>query len=235
MKSTNHEKIKEMAKTMLYLDIKDSDVEGFIIHPYFQTTIFPTFNGETMQTHDLRNPSDLELARQMVLNNLNSGDDFWRCFAIINKPYRSALFKFCKDYFSEKDYANVLEFVWTSSENPNQDVNVSISEWIKFFNKANKKYLMSKEDYKIYSDLPEEIEIYRGVGFHREPYGLSWTNNKKTAEWFANRWNNKEAYMFKTKCHKSDVLAYFNGRSEDELVINIKNLKKSNIERIDLI
>ena len=40
--------------------------------------------------------------------------------------------------------------------------------------------------------------------------------------------------MFKTTCKKADILAYFNCRGEDELVVNVKNLDKSKMERIDL-
>ena len=95
---------------------------------------------------------------------------------------------------------------------------------------------MTEEELNVYNSLSdtESIEIYRGVGHGREPYGLSWTANVATAQWFAKRWENKDAYMLKTHCNKSDVLAYFNCRGEDELVVNVKNLDKSKMERIDL-
>jgi hypothetical protein len=95
---------------------------------------------------------------------------------------------------------------------------------------------MTEEELAIYNGFndTDEITIYRGVGHGREPYGLSWTANTTTAQWFAKRWNNQDAYMFKTTCKKADVLAYFNCRGEDELVVNVKNLDKSKMERIDL-
>ena len=76
-----------------------------------------------------------------------------------------------------------------------------------------------------------EVEVL-GVGPGREQFGLSWTKNIKTAKWFANRWNNKNPYIIKAQCFKKDIFAYFNERSEDELVVNVKKI--INIERIQL-
>ena len=107
-----------------------------------------------------------------------------------------------------------------SSENPNGDVNVSLRTFVKWFRRADKKLLMTDEDYKVYRDLPSTFRVYRGVAVGRNPKGLSWTRNLSTAEWFAKRFDTKDkkGFIQTAVISRSDALAYFNTRGEDEIV-----------------
>ena len=128
---------------------------------------------------------------------------------------------------SLKDFSHYLADAWVSSENPSQDVNCSLSLLISWFQQADKKVLMETEDYKVYTSLPEELNIYRGVALGREPNGLSWTADLEKAKWFAHRFDrgDKQGYVEAAIVNKAGVLAYFNTRDEDELVVNVRNLK----------
>lgn len=236
MKETNLDAIKSTARTLLYVDITETEFPFCLIHPFLNNR-YMSFNNKDRQLIDiLASDENLQKARDFFEERINQAEDVWRILMYMHTPYRPLLFKLCANDLSDEDYAQMLVEVWTGTENPNQDANVKIPQWIRFFKKAKKELLMTEEELNVYNSLSdtEPIEIYRGVGHGREPYGLSWTANVATAQWFAKRWENKDAYMLKTHCNKSDVLAYFNCRGEDELVVNVKNLDKSKMERIDL-
>lgn len=112
---------------------------------------------------------------------------------------------------------------WVTEENPNMDINCSLKESVQFFKKANKELLMEPKDYEVYKAFPETLTVYRGVAVGRIEKGLSWTANKETAEWFAHRFDNEneKGYVQSMTVSKKDILAYFNTRGEDEIVINI--------------
>ena len=55
--------------------------------------------------------------------------------------------------------------------------------------------------------------------------GLSWTLSKEVAEWFASRFENDGEIIEKT-VHKTEVIAYFNDRDEEEIVLDIKRVLK---------
>ena len=147
---------------------------------------------------------------------------------LIQNPWYLTWLKFVKPYLSLKDFSKFLGEIWVEQENPNGDVNVSIKEAIRWFKMADKRYLMCPEDYDIYINLPDEIEVYRGVSRGREKDGLSYTRNKEKAEWFQGRFATDEnkGFLIKATISKDDVLAYFNTRGEEELVINSLNIKK---------
>ena len=90
------------------------------------------------------------------------------------------------------------------------------------------RYVQDKEEYEYYCELPDMIEVYRGVAVGRaKEDGLSWTCNRKTAEWFANRFNysDNKGYIIKGVIDKADVFAYFNGRNEDEICCNSSKVR----------
>lgn len=234
MKKTNLDAIKNTAYTLLYVDVTETEIPFCLVHPFLSNR-YMSFSTKDRQLIDiLASEENLQKARDFYKERIKQARDVWQILMYTHKPYRPLLFKLCADDLSDEDYAQMLAEVWTGTENPNQDANVSIPQWIKLFKKADKQYLMDDDERKFYDSLPDDepITVYRGVGQGREPYGLSWTVNEKTARWFANRWHNPDAYMFKGQCFKKDVLAYFNGRGEDELVVSVKNI--INMERINL-
>lgn len=97
--------------------------------------------------------------------------------------------------------------------------------------KAGKRTLMEDTDYAIYTNLPDEFTVYRGVGVGRNPKGLSWTRSYNKAVWFANRFNRdgKTGYVQGAVIKRDKVLAYFNTRNEDEIVANSKDLSNFKI------
>lgn len=222
--------IRDICKCLLNLPVDKEEAENrfFLSHPYFETAVFHCFkNKKIYSSLDLTKESEYLQAVKYWEGRIDLMD-LPLLFSTIRKQYRLLLFKLSADYLSEKDYGEFLHYVWTVSENPNDDVNVPKSEAIKLFQKADKKYLMEENDYKHYSSLPDIITIYRGVSPGRVKNGLSWTENFEKAEWFSKRFG--DGFILKGTAKKEDVLAYFNSRDEDEIVINPKRIK--DIEKI---
>lgn len=74
------------------------------------------------------------------------------------------------------------------------------------------------------NSLPEKVKIYRGLGSKSRRDGISWTLSKEKAEWFATRFKDN-GEVLTAEANKSDILAFLNGRNEQEIIINPKKLK----------
>ena len=58
---------------------------------------------------------------------------------------------------------------------------------------------------------------------------MSWTLSRKTAVWFAERFRPEEPVVGEGRCCKEDILAYFTGRGEEEIVIDpraVRNIRE---------
>ena len=89
-----------------------------------------------------------------------------------------------------------------------------------------RKFLMDDEERNFLQELPEQVTIYRGmteVEFRRKSFGVSWTLDRRVAEFFAFSYgrNHSTNHLKKTVCkitiHKNEVIAFLNGRKESEI------------------
>ena len=198
-----------------------------IIHPIFESTIAGVPDGDNCKIVDFYNNDDnLQLVRESFLKRIKSSTNINGLYCIVRKSYRLTFLKFAEPFLSRNDMSELLADAWTTSENPNQDVNVKLSTIVKWLKNANKKVLMSEEEYEVYQSLPDKFTVYRGVADGRNPNGLSWTKNKNKAEWFSHRFDKNDSigYVQSAIADKKDVLAYFDSRNEDEIVIDPKTL-----------
>lgn len=134
-----------------------------------------------------------------------------------------SFFKYVQTYLSVSDYSTFLARLWVQMEFPNRDANVKPYEMIRYFKKADKSLLMSAEELQFFKDLPDEILVYRGIGEKGSIKALSWTVDVHTAEWFSKRFG-QTPHVYRAKIKKEDVLAYFEGREEAELVVDYRKL-----------
>lgn len=231
---TNLDEIKNMAKLFLYQPIKVDDnfsPKLCVYHPFLSSSTICIGSSEIVDIFD--DEGALEKYHECMKKEIDKSD-LHRIYVLVRKLYRLTFIKYCEPYLSEKDLAELFADAWVSSENPNQDANCSLSYLIKVFRKCNKHYLMQEEDYKVYQSLPDTFTIYRGVAVDRNPKGLSWTQNLKTAKWFAHRFDTEKdkGYIQTAIAKKEDVLAYFNTRNEDEIVYDSKKLEISILEEV---
>jgi hypothetical protein len=91
----------------------------------------------------------------------------------------------------------------------------------------NKEFLMTTSERKYLKNLPEQITIYRGMTeneLKKKNFGLSWSLKKEVAEFFANTYarNHGTNHLTKTvhelSINKNEVIAFFSGRNEFEII-----------------
>jgi hypothetical protein len=250
MKKTDLLKVKDTMKLIARaVNVTENEIAGgiFCVHPFINSVLWGekwfednknTKIGDGLQLNSsnpliekylLTNEDVFEEWYVDFCNKLEKIDSLSRLYCLWGTPWKMTFIKYCGEHLSVQDFSEFLADAWTSEDNPNMDLNVSIKESIKYFRKASKKYLMDKEEYAYYESLPEEITVYRGVGRRRAKYGLSWTDDEKVANWFKNRWENitsdNEPMLLKAVINKKDVLAYLNSRGERELVVDVNAIK----------
>lgn len=229
MEQTNLESVKSVAMSFLYLDVKvDKKIPFVVSHPYFTTTVATVCEDGKPVMLDITTEEGLKKAREAVEKDVQKVDGCLQFLQIIRPPYLPAFFKYTAKFLSKEDFSRFLGSMWTLVEYPNSDPTISPAEFVKYFQQADKEFLMDRDEYKYYLDLPDELIVYRGVKSKGKVQALSWTLSKKKAEWFANRFK-ADGTVYQAKIRKQYVLAYFNCRSEQEIVLNYRKL--SNITK----
>lgn len=224
MRRSDLKSIKEVALTFLYIDVENTKWSpAVVIHPIFNSGIIQ-LGGEFVDI--TASEENLERVRQKIKDDILAKENIFEVWNIIRVQYRLTFLKYIEPYLITHDFSEMLADAWITSENPNQDINVRLSTAAKWFRKADKHVLMDDDEYTVYENLPETFTVYRGVAVGRNPAGMSWTRNIMTATWFAHRFDKEEktGYVQSATAHKEDVLAYFNRRNEDELVISKRSL-----------
>ena len=218
-KEINLEKIKEASILLLNaVDVEPHETIPFVTqHPFTSTTVVYMPKDGKPEMLDITIEENKKTWLKHMEKMIKKSEKMIEIYMMINKPYRMLWLKLIKDFISKKVFSEYLKDAWVSMDNPNQDANIKLNEIAKFFQYANKKALMDEEEYKIWEKIPQKITLWRGVATGREKKGFSWTDNRETAEWFANRWH-RGGIIYEIKANKADVFAYFSG--EKEYVIN---------------
>lgn len=217
--TTNLEEIKEIAHEFLYLDVQETEFSPIIVsHPFFSTGIVPTYGGEILNI--MESEEELQKAREQIDKRIIKNSDVLSILFLFNKPYRIVFVYYVWPYLSKKDKADCLREAWITSDNPNEDKNISLEALTKMFKECKKEYLMDEENLKAYSNLPENITAYRGIHEDGNENGLSWTLDYEIAERFSHRFNTDGIILERT-FQKQQILAYFGDRDEEEIVVKI--------------
>ncbi len=215
---TKLDSIKNTAKAFVYMEPEYRDY-GIVSHPFLENRYQSIMINGSRELVDLAEGDNLNKWRDEFTKKIDNAKDAHSVFSMTSKPYLAGLFKWVESDLSESDYAEILGMIWTRVEFPNQDVNVSPSEFKDYFKKANKKSLMQEEEYEEYEKLPETITVYRGLQKGATERALSWTLDKKVAEWFANRFD-YNGEVIEGTIDKNYVFAYFDRRNEKEIVLD---------------
>ena len=144
------------------------------------------------------------------------------------KPYRLSAFLSIRDCLSDREYWEALGSIWIETENLHDDQ----EQWLGALTArrpGRARWLMDDADRATLAELSEVITIYRGFarpGSYRAP---SWSLSRSRAEWFANRAAltspDRRGYLATARLPKSQVLAYTNGRGENEIILDPATLQ----------
>lgn len=194
-----------------------------VSHPFIEEGV--SFNLKTGEVINLIEDEEaLKKEKELRLKRMRNMSPMQIVFCV-SKPYRILYLYLAFPYLTKKERSEIMHEVWISVENINNNVNVSQMEILKMLRKCNPKYLMGQENYEVYEKLPDTFTVYRGLQENAQKDGLSWTLSKDVAEWFAGRFENDGEIIEKT-VHKAEVIAYFNDRDEEEIVLDIKKVLK---------
>ncbi len=228
LKETDMKKVRDVAYTFLYLPIEKTKMYPIIVsHPFTDTgvTYINTETGGKM-VKICENTEDLKYWQEMVKKVIDESNLFG-IFAMMSKPYRFGFLKYILDYLSIEDMSVVLGQNWNLVEFSNRDANMTKNQLLKLFKQAIPEKLMDEDEIKRFTNLPDKIKIYRGLtGYNKDNIkALSWTMSKKTAEWFADRFQQNDGTVYSATIQKEYVYAYFAGRNEDELIVDPDKLE----------
>lgn len=222
--------IKTVAQYLLNLPIRHYKENCSILdHPFIRIAIYTDKQGQFMK---ITTKQDEDYAKNCLRNTIDKLEDYISLLVMVSPPYLPLFYKLTNNYLSAKDYAESLKFTWTEVEFPNKDPNVNQREWINYFKRADKNLLMSQEELEVYNNLPNEVEIYRGINSHGDYKGLSWTLDYEKAKWFSTRYDKgKTGKVYKGTIDKKYIFAYFDERNEFEVVVDYTKI--NDVEEIN--
>lgn len=133
----------------------------------------------------------------------------------------------CCDTFIKdvEDFAELLGYYYSSCDNLYYYRGVVRKAFT--YASLRKERLMTTEELEFLKNLPDKVTIYRGMTVEestKEHQGVSWTLDKKVAEFFAYQYIRNQSTAKKPKTvvekviDKSEIIAVFLGREEQEII-----------------
>ena len=133
-------------------------------------------------------------------------------FVVLERPWRyETLARWWeRDKLSIDELRELLPEVWRDVEFPSSNLDHPLY----LFEEAG----FLTDDQEEWEKLPDPLSIYRGGA----PDGISWTTELERAEWFSRRFvfPPDEPEVWEIEIEKYEVLAFFTGRGESEIVVN---------------
>lgn len=148
-----------------------------------------------------------------------SGD--WMHFVVLHeRPYRLEAVDRIAHRMFDADFWKLIGWVWTDSENVWQNK----QQWIETLTcgRFHRELMMDEDERAALELMPAVVEVHRGHG-SKNASGLSWTLDRDKAAWFARRWK-QEGWVTSGKLSKSNVIARFDRRNEQEVVCLPRNV-----------
>lgn len=163
--------------------------------------------------------------KKLAVNKARNTRRWDRFIFLHERPYRLDAFMSVEDILPDKKYWSLLGDIWTDSENIRQNM----SEWRHLLSSHRPcRYAMMQQEERnvIKHDLPGEVTVYRGFPGRGIQHGFSWSTNPVVAKFFARRLAGKDEArnLVVGTVAKKDVIAYFDGRSEQEVVVLPENV-----------
>lgn len=206
--------------------VQTSRLGGQILH--HPLVIMPVYDGFEKTANALYQRKSAA-AREAVFNGA-----YRRYLLLHERPYRfEALRELLEqeqawDYEGDADDRSVekqagvwglVSYVWCDSENIWQNLDEWGDVWQSEF--PHRERAMDEDERVSLGAMPDVIEVYRGYTHPDGLRGMSWTVDREQAIWFAQRFAMMEGrapHLATGHVRKGDVFAYFNRRSESEIV-----------------
>lgn len=158
-------------------------------------------------------------SKKEALNRAFLAKDWGSYIFLHERPYRLDAFMAINDLMTDEQYWHHLGGIWTDSENiwqNEQDWRIAMTS-----ERPGRAEMMDDEERRVLAeDLQSVVEVHRGFVLDGREEGMSWTKNKVVAKFFARRFarDGQPRYVATGKVHRDNILGYFDGRSEYEIV-----------------
>ena len=218
-KTTDLDRVKEIAVDFLNMPIQQTDIDFVVSHPF--TNSIAGYDGKNML--NLSDSNDLQAWRDKYTERILNADNIQWILFMMNKAYYLAFLKYIRPFTARTEFDTLLSSVWNSIEQISLDCNVDARTLVQWWKTADKKLIMSEKEYNDYLKLPDNVTLYRGVTDYNKGavHALSWTYDKEQAFWFAKRYNTfkkSQCYIWSITVPKERVLAVFD--YEHEVLVN---------------
>ena len=226
---TDLQGLKLLAKVFLSFEPVKTKFSPMIIkHPFTDSGFvgIKTDDGGYGVANLMENQADMDAWREQMSDRIDSMDSAMGIFIQITKPYALGFFRYAVPHLGKEDFAKILANTWIRTEDPNSNPNLSKSKLLTLFKSADPQILMDESEYQQFSSLPDKVTVYRGVTFYNahNVKALSWTLNRDTADWFAQRFG-ENGTVYQATVDKQHIYALFNGRNESEVIVDPQHLE----------
>jgi len=210
------------------LDFANQLFKQFENYPVENKIDYPTSFREVLVTY-LDEEIDYDDATKSLLNevvNLLRQEDSIDWDAATGNLGRNEVFRIVdelKDEIKDKDYWMLIGFCYTVSDFCYNDYE-TLKKYLNT-NRVNKEHIMNEEDRSFLNSLPDQIKVFRGCSKKEIKNGVfrfSWTLDREIAYFFAYKYrrnSNIDCDIVEQIIDKKDVLAYFNDRNEQEILL----------------
>jgi len=164
-------------------------------------------------------------SRHMFIESFNKKDYLGAVmlFGNFNSLAREYFCCLTLDKIAKKDWSKVFGEVYIMANHGSSFQRLLSDEnLVELFTYANRKDLMHKSELNKLNSLPDRFSIYRGFSNEHHKIRFSWSLSKKVAIEFAHRYDKSSIIVCTAK--REDVLAYFNDRKEEEIIVNPANI-----------
>lgn len=216
-------------QTELHPELAASLEKGWVRHPFVNANFHGLSWPNGMTQAEMLN-AQFEEKTIAVANAREAGD--WASYIFIHeRPWRIVALQEAMWEGNWRKVVPLVGDVWRDSENIRHHLDDWQSIWSDVLWSGHLRRTMTPYERRALRAMPASLTVYRGVSHAEAVDGLSWTIDRAKGEWFARRnaYDGSPALLATGRVKKADVLAYFAGRNEREIVAFPEN-----IERIDL-
>lgn len=183
----------------------------WVKHPLvFSMLYHPALNKELNGTYRLK---------VKALADAEDAGKWVEAIMLYERPHRFEALERMQDFMTDREFWEMASEVWTDSENIWQHE----EEWIELLNseRSGRDYMMDDGEKMFLSLLPAVVTVYRGYSRDGRADGLSWTHDASRAAFFAKYllMAGGRPRVVTGKVRKTDILAVFDGRNENEIVV----------------
>jgi hypothetical protein len=156
----------------------------------------------------------------------------WHCFLVLHqRRFRvAALYELAIEWDFEfvSKLWKCLGYVWKDTES----IWANTKIWRELWSMDGRKSAMTPYERGYLAKQPESLTVFRGVPSEEFAAGISWTLDRRKAEWFARRWRGNAPVIIEGQVASADVIAYFTSRNEREVVALPEDVKVKSVSKI---